>query len=203
MYGVWKNLRLQFVHDFRGFEKVDEESKEVFSNLVTLSEKLELDLQEDGYVELLAVQHEELTNEDLMELEVPKKDEERQEEEGVTEELKRFMMQEVARGFSLSEEALLVFEAQDPYIEQYTKVAAAVQNAIHCYHVIYEKKKRATTQTSLDCFFKRVDRIECNKKPEPVPSMSGVSAIAACPPSPIADDPSALPSPTSSPSSSQ
>ena len=136
MYGVWKNLRLQFVHDFRGFEKVDEESKEVFSNLVTLSEKLELDLQEDGYVELLAVQHEELTNEDLMELEVPKKDEERQEEEGVTEELKRFMMQEVARGFSLSEEALLVFEAQDPYIEQYTKVAAAVQNAIQCYCVI-------------------------------------------------------------------
>ena len=38
MTGVWKNLCPQFVHDFRGFEKVDEESKEVFSNLVTLSE---------------------------------------------------------------------------------------------------------------------------------------------------------------------
>ena len=38
MNGVWKNLCPQFVHDFRGFEKVDEESKEVFSNLVTLSE---------------------------------------------------------------------------------------------------------------------------------------------------------------------
>ena len=36
-----------------------------------------------------------------------------------------------------------------------------------------------------------------------VPSTSGVSEIAACPPSPTADDPSALPSPTSSPSSSQ
>ena len=36
-----------------------------------------------------------------------------------------------------------------------------------------------------------------------VPSASGVSQIAVCPPSPIADDPSALPSPTSSPSSSQ
>ena len=39
--------------------------------------------------------------------------------------------------------------------------------------------------------------------PEPVPSTSGMSEIAARPPSPIADDPSALPSPTSSPSSSQ
>ncbi|XP_068420258.1 tigger transposable element-derived protein 1-like [Eschrichtius robustus] len=35
--------------------KVDEEPKEVFSNLVTLSEKLELDLQEDDFIELLAM----------------------------------------------------------------------------------------------------------------------------------------------------
>ena len=121
----------------------------------------------------------------------------------VTEELKRFMTQEMARGFSLFEEALLVFEAQDPNVEQYMKVAAAVQNAIQCYRVISDEKKRATTQTSLDHFIKRVERIESRKEPEPVQSTSGVSEIAACPPSSIADDPSALPSPTSSPSSSQ
>ena len=106
-------------------------------------------------------------------------------------------------GFSLFEVALLVFEAQDLNIERYTKVAAAVQNAIQCYRVIYDEKKRATTQTSLDRFFRRVDGIESSKEPEPVPSMSGVSEIAACPPSPIADHPSALPPPTSFPSSSQ
>ncbi|KAJ8781182.1 hypothetical protein J1605_011166 [Eschrichtius robustus] len=55
MNGAWKNLCLKFVHDFCGFEKVDEESKKVFSNLVTLSKKLELDLQEDGFIELPAV----------------------------------------------------------------------------------------------------------------------------------------------------
>ena len=53
MNGVWKNLCPQFVHDFCGFEKVDEESKEVFRNLVTLSEKLEIDLQEEDFTELL------------------------------------------------------------------------------------------------------------------------------------------------------
>ena len=42
-----------------------------------------------------------------------------------------------------------------------------------------------------------------SKESEPVPSTPGVSEIAACPPSPVADNPSALPSPTSSPSSSQ
>ena len=89
-----------------------------------------LDLQKDDFIELLAVQHKELTNEDLMELEAQRKDEERQEEEEVTEEPKRFTTQEMAREFSLFEEALLVFEAQEPNAEWYTKVAAAVQNAI-------------------------------------------------------------------------
>lgn len=53
MNGVWENLCLQFVHDFLGFEKVEEES--IFGNLVTLSKKLKLDLQEDNFIELLAV----------------------------------------------------------------------------------------------------------------------------------------------------
>ena len=163
----------------------------------------ELDLQEDDFIELLAVQHEELTSEDLMELESQRKDEEGQEEEEVAEALKRFMMQEMERGFSLFEEALLVFEAQDPNVKRNMKVAAVVQNVIQCCRVIYDEKKRATTQTSLDHFFKCVDGIESSKEPEPVPSASGVSEIAACPASPVADDPSPLPSPTSSPSSSQ
>ena len=98
----------QSVHNFLGFEKVDEEFKEVFSNLVTLSKKLELDLQQDDLTELMAVQHEELTNDDLMELEVQGKNEERQVKE-VTKEPKRFMVQETARAFSLFEEALLSF----------------------------------------------------------------------------------------------
>ena len=52
--------------------------------------------------------------------------------------------------------------------------------------------------------FQRCERASgSSKEPQPVPSTSGVSEIAACPPSPIADDLSALPFPTSSPSSSQ
>ena len=121
------------------------------------------------------------------ELEAQRKDEEKQEEEEVTEERKRCTMQEMARGFSLFEEALLDFEVQEPNVEWYTKVAAAIQNTVQCYHVIYDEKKRATTLTSLDCFFKRVDRLKSSKEPEPVPSMSSMSEIAACPPFPIAE----------------
>ena len=46
---------------------------------------LEQDLQEVDFIEFLAVQHEKLTKEGVMELEAQRKDEERQEEE-VTEE---------------------------------------------------------------------------------------------------------------------
>ena len=89
---------------------LDEESKEVFSNLVTLFKKLELDLQEDNFTELLFVQHKKFTNKDLMGLEAQKKGEERQEAEKVPEDTKRFTIQETARGFSLFEETDLVFE---------------------------------------------------------------------------------------------
>ena len=44
-----------------------------------------------------------------MELEAQSKDQEKQKEEDITEETKRFTTQEMARGFSLFEEALLGF----------------------------------------------------------------------------------------------
>lgn len=65
------------------------------------------------------------------------------------------------------EEALVLFETQDPNVDQYIEVAATV-NAIQCYCVFPDEKKRATTQTSLDQVFKRVDRIESSEEPESV-----------------------------------
>ena len=88
---------------------LDEESKEVFSNLVILCKKLELDLQEDSFIEFLFVQRKKFTNKDLMGLEAQKKGEERQGVEKAPD-TKRFTMQETARGFSLFEETVLVFE---------------------------------------------------------------------------------------------
>ena len=57
--------------------------------------------------------------------------------------------------------------------------------------VICDEKRRATIQTSLDQFFKKVDRILFSKETEPVPSTSGISEISACPPSPAVEDPCA------------
>ena len=67
----------------------------------------------------------------------------------------------------------------------------------------FQRCECATTQTSLDPVFMRVDRIESSKEPEPVPSMSGLCNIAACILSPIANDPSSSTISHPSPSSTQ
>ena len=54
------------------------------------------------------------------------------------------MTQEMARGFSLFKEALLIFEIQDPNVEQSVKGAAAVQNAIQCCSVNSDEKKKTS-----------------------------------------------------------
>ena len=72
------------MHTVLRFVDVDEEPKEVFSNFVTLSENLELDLQEDNFTELFGVQYMKFTNEDLMKLGAQKKDKLRQEEDAIT-----------------------------------------------------------------------------------------------------------------------
>ena len=73
------------MHTVLKFVTVDKELKEVFSNLVTHSENLELDLQEDNFTERFGMQYMKFTNEDLMKLEAQKKEEERQEEDVITE----------------------------------------------------------------------------------------------------------------------
>lgn len=85
-----------------------------------------------------------------MEVEAERQDKEKKEEE-VTEEEKRFMMQEMAKGFSLFEEALLIFWGIGPEYESYTKVAA--QNAIQCYGVILRWEKKSYYQGVTGDFF--------------------------------------------------
>ena len=111
----------------------------------------------------------------------------------------------MTRGFSFFEEALLVVEAQDQNIEWYMKVAAATQNAIQCYmsSKMRKKKKKKMLLRNHWIIFPR-GQMELNLgRNHSVPSMSDVSKFAVCPSSHIADDPSALPSSTSSGPSSQ
>ncbi|KAG9486798.1 hypothetical protein GDO78_006932 [Eleutherodactylus coqui] len=154
--------------------KLQAEEQNVVDNLVSISEKLDLDLEEQDFHEYFAVHHQELTNEDLTEVENQRKEEKKEELE-VEPAPKHFQTKMMAQVIEVS---LALFESQDPNVEWYTRVAAAVHNALHCYRAIYDEKKKATTQTSLDRFFKRMGKCdESHHDGEPVPSTSGVTAF--------------------------
>ena len=72
----------------------------------------------------------------------------------------------------LLEEALSEFEAEDSNVEQHTKFAAAVQNAIKCYTVIYDGRKTAPTETSLNHFL-RGHFFKRTKKNSSYPDVTG------------------------------
>ena len=76
-------------------------------------------------------------------------------------------MQEMARVFSLFEEALLVFEAWYLNVEWYAKIASAIQGAVQLYPVIHDEKKKSYHTDITGPSFKRADRIESSRKPVP------------------------------------
>ena len=107
-----------------------------------------------------------------------RKDKGRKREEEVTEEPRRFTMHEMAREFSLFEEALFVFEAQNPKLrmvhEGYNNHSKC--NPVPPCHLWWAKESHYPDITGL---FYQVDRYNwIQQGKEPVPSTSGVSEIA-------------------------
>ncbi|XP_067939774.1 tigger transposable element-derived protein 1-like [Watersipora subatra] len=153
---VWRLLCPQFVNDFCGFDQ-EGLNKEILSTLVGLSDKLELDLQEKDFEELLESHGEELSNQDLMELEAQQRvEEEEKEEEETPVSMKKFETKLLTEGFSLIDKAIAFFKLQDPNIECCTKVANQLNDTMQCYRIIFDEKYKNTVQSSLGCFFRPV-----------------------------------------------
>ncbi|KAK1327428.1 hypothetical protein QTO34_014142 [Cnephaeus nilssonii] len=149
--GVWKKLCPQFVNDFHGFEYSVEV---VIKNVVELSKQLDLEVEAEDVTELLASHGEELSAKDLTQL----KQQFIEEEDTPTPEPRRFTSKELAGAFAMIEEALARFEAQDPNSDRYTKVSRGVMDSLRCYKEIWEDKKKVSFQTSLEHYFKKVER---------------------------------------------
>ena len=94
MNGVWRKLCPQFVNDFHGFEDTVDH---VIKNIVALSKEINLDMEVDDVTELLESHEEELSAEDLIQLEKQIIEEE---EETPTPEPKAFTRQGLSKGFA-------------------------------------------------------------------------------------------------------
>ena len=150
---VWKALCPQFYNEFTGFDQ-SSVAKEIMNNLVELGNKLDLGVQEDDFQELLDSHDRDLSNEDLIELEAEQRRVPEDEEDGEPAHMKKFETKGLAKIFSLVDEAIELIDEMDPNVERSIKVANSMHDALTCYRIIYEEKKKKVQQPSIDQFFR-------------------------------------------------
>jgi hypothetical protein len=112
----------------------------------------------DDIEDLLEAVPEELTNEELLQLdEESKAEEEAREKETAGEEteepLRKFTVQGLAGAFVDLNKLLKNFENVDPNTERFSLIGRNVHGA---YKQIYDEKKKQTKQTTIDIFLKTV-----------------------------------------------
>ena len=148
MNGVWGKLCPQFVNDFHGFE---ESVKDVTKKIVALSNTLNLGMEEADVNEVLDSHGEELSPEDLIELENSIIE---SEANIPTPEPRRFSVKQLSEAFTKLEDVMSMFESMDPNVERYLKVSRSMNDAVRCYKEIWNEKKKVQFQTSLTTWFK-------------------------------------------------
>ncbi|CAM2116519.1 unnamed protein product [Caretta caretta] len=168
MNGVWKMFCPDFVSDFQGFTDTVEEVTQV---VVEIGKELKLDIAPEDVDELLASHCEELTNEDLIELEKQKMTEEEDARTAETPACKVLTTKVLAEAFQHLEIAMSLFEEHDPNTERSAPVNRGISNMHSCYREIYKEKRKTSVQTSLDTFFKLAEKTS-EKTPEKPPAKS-------------------------------
>ncbi|XP_068201521.1 tigger transposable element-derived protein 1-like [Palaemon carinicauda] len=166
MNGVWRKLCPQFVNDFVGFEDTVDH---VVKNIVALSKEIDLDMDVDDVTELLESPGEELSAEDLIQLEKQIIEE----EETPTPDPKTFTRQGLSKGFAEIQQALATFEAQDHNMDRFTRVSRGMMGLLQCYKEILDEKMILSVHSNLERYFKKVER--------PAPSTSGASTTPDLP----------------------
>ena len=134
MNDVWKALCPQFDNSVQG--ENEQKDEKILENLIEIFKKLDIDLEEEDFQKLFEPHLQELTNEELMELETMQGLEEDEKKEIFP--VKKFETKLMADGFNFMKKALTICENQDLNFERFSKVATSFQ----CYYVIYDKKKK-------------------------------------------------------------
>jgi hypothetical protein len=153
--GVCKKLCPEFVQDFEGFENP---VANVTETVTEIANRLDLKVSPEDVTELLQFHSQDLSSEDLIEMEeqgIVEEDEGEQDVAMETAHLPAFTIQKLVEAFRHIKSAVKIFETGDPNFECSLKVLEAMKNAYACYKEIYHKKEKASSvQTSLDSYFK-------------------------------------------------
>lgn len=143
------------MNTFKGFNK-DSPVDEIVSNkILVLGKQLELDIDEEDIHELVGIEAEELSNEEVIELEEERcKEVEANEEEVIPEAPRKFTAKKLAEAFATIGSGVRTFEEMDVNYERFARADRQIQDALACYREIYNEKKKQTVQSKLDIFLK-------------------------------------------------
>jgi len=180
MNGIWTNCVNRYVNSFAGFDS-DHELDTIRGKILKLAKDLSLECEAEDVELLLDQESEELTNEDLMELEEERvaEEERREEDEKEREEepQRKFTTKGLAQGLSLLNKVLTHFEEMDPNIERFGRLERMAHELFRPYREIYEDRKKQTIQTKLTMFIKQTTPPNLSAPPDdiddPQPSTSG------------------------------
>jgi hypothetical protein len=147
----------------------------VTDKIVQFAEQLESEVDANDVEELTESHGNELSNEDIIDLEAAKVAEATQAEasQEPEEEPRHFITKEMTLAFRENASAMARFEKMDPIATRFLEVQRGVDYMLTCYGEIYEEKKKANVQSSLDKFVRKIER--------PVPSTSPQSSASQQP----------------------
>ncbi|XP_047473466.1 tigger transposable element-derived protein 1-like [Penaeus chinensis] len=166
--GVWKHLCPQFVHDFVVFDINDNVLRANKESLDKAREAGFDDLEQKDIDELLESHREELTNEELLEMEkIQNAELEASRPTPETPEPEKVLTKsDLEKALASIRDGLDVLEAKDPNINRSATVARKVMSELNCYKLMLEQKKKKTTQTKLQLFQKKEEQGERGREGE-------------------------------------
>ncbi|XP_046392259.1 tigger transposable element-derived protein 1-like [Ischnura elegans] len=160
---AWRKVLPEQIVGFEGFE---DSAEAINDEIVKIGRDLGLEISGDDVEELLASHEEELSTEDLLQLEHQKSLE--GEDAGEVAVVKQFTAKDINEAMTHVECAMNIFRDRDPDMDRSAKVCLAIESGMACRRELYRDKKKAATQKTLtDYYFKSATNFS-----EPQPSTS-------------------------------
>lgn len=164
--GVWKKLCPQFVHDFKGFS-IKENVAKSNSRSLRLAQQLGFsDVEEEDIDELLQSHEQELSNEDLLEIEKERVEQLEKAEAAAAasasreQPLRTFTATNLAECMEHIQLAMAIIEENDSNVDRSSTVSREVISKMACYQLMLKEKQKKKKQSMMSFFHKRSETSE-------------------------------------------
>lgn len=146
---IWKKVLKTYGNPFKGFN-TDHAVDEVASNkILVFGKQLELDINEEGVPGIASVKTEEISGQELIELQGERSKKVGVEEELVPKPLQKFTAEKLAEAFAAISRGMRMLEEMDGNYERFSRADRQIQDALVCYREIYNEKRKQAACSEL------------------------------------------------------